>query len=303
MPFLKKTYTHTKKFLKNLYVHYSLQPFFKTVTINKHDCKNTIFREVPFKACTKRASFLTFRLRGVITVEAALCLALFMTAALSVMSLFQIIQTFSNIQSRLLSEVRKHSVVLASEDIISTAGLYAKLYQTADISEKNSTISHVSALGTRTEPASGKMTAKLSYRIQPDFLVWFHGKITLKHEIYLKAWTGYSKGQDGKYEEDHQKMYYVTEYESVYHTKSDCTHLKLSIRMVSLETAAGQVNQNYERYTKCERCGANKNVSGNVYITNEGDRYHSSLSCPGLKRTVHTVTDVQGLDLCSRCGS
>lgn len=303
MPFLKKTYTFAKKSLLNLYLNFSLQPFPNIVTINKHDCKKVILKENPFKACTrtKRASFLTFRLWGVMTIEAALCLTIFMSAALSVMSLFQMIQTFSGIQSRILTEVRKYSV-LSSENIISTAGLYADLYGVADNSENNTIISQVSALGTHTEPSSGKIAAKLSYRIHPEFLVLFHGKITLRHEVYLKAWTGYIPDKDESEGEINQAKYYITDYESVYHTKSDCTHLKLSIRMVSLENAMSQLNQNYERYTKCEKCAVNKNVPGNVYITDEGNRYHTSLSCPGLKRTVYTVTDVQGLYPCSRCG-
>ena len=57
-------------------------------------------------------------------------------------------------------------------------------------------------------------------------------------------------------------------------------------------------------YDMCAFCG--KNVQGRqVYVTNEGDRYHSSLTCSGLKRTVYRKkkSEVTGLAACSRCGA
>ncbi|MBD8948918.1 MAG: pilus assembly protein, partial [Blautia obeum] len=58
-------------------------------------------------------------------------------------------------------------------------------------------------------------------------------------------------------------------------------------------------NKSGEKYHACERCRAGS--AGSVYITGEGNRYHGSLSCSGLKRTVEEVLQKDcGLRPCSK---
>ena len=78
--------------------------------------------------------------------------------------------------------------------------------------------------------------------------------------------------------------------------------LDLSIRMASGEEVSSLRNESGGKYYACEHCGGGS--GGAVYITSYGDRYHSSLSCSGLKRTVYAVplSEAVGKGACSKCG-
>ena len=95
---------------------------------------------------------------------------------------------------------------------------------------------------------------------------------------------------------------YVTATGSVYHEDTECTHLKLSIRPVEKTSLSDMRNHNGAIYHACEKCG--DNAGNTVYITNEGNRYHSSLSCSGLKRTVKQITreEASQMRACKKCG-
>lgn len=96
---------------------------------------------------------------------------------------------------------------------------------------------------------------------------------------------------------------YITPEGSVYHLYSDCTHLNLSIRQVDLVTAKKSKNDYGQKYRKCELCNSSFGIL--VYITSEGDCYHSERSCSGLKRTIRQVplSQVSGRSACIRCMS
>ena len=59
-----------------------------------------------------------------------------------------------------------------------------------------------------------------------------------------------------------------------------------------------------EGYTACRLCGGEPGLFSYYYVTEEGERYHTSLSCSGLKRTVYLVrlSEAEGRTACSRCG-
>lgn len=95
---------------------------------------------------------------------------------------------------------------------------------------------------------------------------------------------------------------YITPYGSVYHCDRTCRYLDLSIRAVSRNSLAALRNADGAIYRKCERCHDGGN--GTVYVTDYGTRYHSSLVCEGLKRTIYMVklSQVGGKKACSKCG-
>lgn len=116
-------------------------------------------------------------------------------------------------------------------------------------------------------------------------------------EIKKRAYTGADWQKKGAEENTAEKYVYVTDNQEVYHLTRQCSYLSLQIQPCSLEMAKNG------GYDACAFCGTEK-TGTNVYITSEGERYHSSIKCSGLKRTIYRKkkSEVQGLGPCSRCG-
>ena len=122
---------------------------------------------------------------------------------------------------------------------------------------------------------------------------------------HAAAWigrTGSGVGQtDGA--DDGYELVYVAENGSVYHTDSTCTHIDLSVHAAAGSDLGRLRNVHGGKYHACEKCVGNGRVSGTIYITDEGDRYHNDAGCSGLKRTVRLLrkSELDGLPVCSRC--
>ena len=137
------------------------------------------------------------------------------------------------------------------------------------------------------------------YKIRIPVPIFAIPPVSYRESIKVKTWCGYEKAG---LESDDSETVYVTETGVVYHKDYNCTHLKLSIHMASASEIEHMRNESGGKYHPCEHCG---NISsGNVYITDYGDRYHSSLSCSGLKRTVYAIplSEAVGKGACSKCG-
>ena len=118
----------------------------------------------------------------------------------------------------------------------------------------------------------------------------------------IKPWTGYDVTQ-GKNRREEDSIVYMTQYGSVYHKDRGCTHLSLSIQGVAAKEVGEKVNEDEKHYTSCEYCGDLGFVTV-VYITNYGDRYHTTIKCRGLRRYVKSVSlsEIDGIKPCSKCG-
>ena len=99
-----------------------------------------------------------------------------------------------------------------------------------------------------------------------------------------------------------EEMVYVTEHGEVYHRDVDCVHLKVKVSSVAMKELSHLRNNDGKIYYSCEYCGGNVG-SGNVFITGYGTRYHTSVSCPGLKRKIYTIpiSEAGGRRACSSC--
>ena len=221
------------------------------------------------KKSGKREAFRIFR-KGSFTVEAAWAVPLFFLTVLALAGLMEIYGVYVRNMVRLQEEVEKQ-------------GMYA------------------AAAGSGEELMIDR-TETVYY--QPPWLPFAVPGIKITCRGRVRAWTGRSAERtEAENLPGHNKLVYVTEYESVYHTTSRCSHLSLSIRQVAFSGVGSQRNNGGGRYQPCEKCVGKGGISEFVYITDQGECYHNSLECSGLKRRVRLeeLSSLEGLDCCSRC--
>lgn len=144
---------------------------------------------------------------------------------------------------------------------------------------------------------------QVSYQASPIFSVLGFDSFGMSQCYYGRAWTGYHVEKQVTDWEAEDPMVYITETGTVYHTDRNCTYLNLSTSAVDAETIDEQRNLWGRIYTPCAICGGKKG-QGSVFITEQGNSYHSSITCSGLKRTIYTIplSQTGGRGRCSKCG-
>ena len=235
----------------------------------------------PFKLPVKQGRSLP----GSITVETALVLPIFLFAMLSVMYITDAIRiSASNIEK--LSE---------------------QAYTFAKYAYAGNAFLEGTALSDTVDMINGGddiIDLVKGYRIDVpfDFLGAFDPYTV--DRVRVRAFTGYDNTRHGSDSDDTpEDMVYVTERGSVYHRSLGCSHLNLNIRSVSYKKLSGERANDGAKYHACEYCASHGGSPATVYITDDGSRYHTTLSCGALKRTIHEVPLSQtSLPPCKECG-
>lgn len=150
----------------------------------------------------------------------------------------------------------------------------------------------------------------LTYKIKLPLLFIVVDDIPMVQRVRLRGWSGtkvsLKSETEDEMENDTEEMVYITEHGTVYHLSKECSHLTLSIKEASIDVIIDLRNDSGGKYKGCEICDKYKIEMENnkVYITVYGDRYHKSLSCSGLKRTIKAIpkSEMGDRNLCKRCG-
>ncbi|MCM1155645.1 MAG: pilus assembly protein [Roseburia sp.] len=267
------------------------------------------------------SSFASRKLKGSLTVEAAFALPLFLFFILQVMSVINMI----GMQSRLSAALHQTGNQMAfagyayekmlgnvwPEGIASTtfSTLYARdqILDHAgrgylDKSCMENGAAGLSFTGTSIMEHNDMIEICLSYQIEPMFPIMGFASFAVEQNYYGRAWTGYDVENGISDLTENDPMVYVTETGTVYHTDRNCTYLNPSIEMIRAADIDGNRNQSGGKYYACELCGI-KNAEGMVYITDQGNSYHCSMNCSGLKRTIYTIplSQTNGRGHCSKC--
>lgn len=252
-----------------------------------------------------RASAST-RKKGSITVEAAMAVPIFFFATLALIFLLELLSVQTAVRSGLQEAGKKLAVHAVEVPAVIPSNLERDVVNSIGAERLERSIVEGGSSGidcnqSYLSPFTGIGEIQASYQVRipvPGFSI---APISYKETMRIKAWTGYEAGGFG--EEDNQ-IVYVTDTGVVYHKDAHCTHLDLSIHTASSSELNSLRNESGGKYHACEKCVHGSSMGGNVYITDQGDRYHNSLTCSGLKRTVYTarISEVPGKRACSKCG-
>lgn len=259
-------------------------------------------KKSPHNSNKERASALGSK--ASITVEAALTIPIFLFAAFSLIYLLEIQSIRISIRSASQSAAKtaaEDAVMLPAVNVIK---LKNDIVQNMDADRISRSILSGGSTGIRCSKSyisllTGEIHVTVEYSVALPFPRFTNLRAKFREEMKVKAWTGYTKRDGGS--EDGQ-IVYITDTGFVYHENYQCTYLQLSIRFVPFSELSGIRNEDGGRYYKCDKCVHGSTMAG-VYITNAGGKYHNSLNCSGLKRTVRAVkkSEVGMRGGCSRC--
>lgn len=279
-------------------------------------------------------------LEASMTVEAALVLPLFLFFLMNVLFLLDVIRLQSRITAALQqtgdriceyawyreyaaggavgsgdgAETGGIEIPQAAGDILSLAFVSGEVRNHLGSDYMNSTCLRggsggISYLQSKILSGDDIVEIHADYRTRPFIPVLNGPDFSMRSTYYGHAWTGYEIGsgtgtESGSSSGDpSDDRVIVAENGVVYHTDPDCVYLRPDIRETDA-SALGHLRANDGSiYHPCEYC--HPSPDGTVYITPDGNRYHSTRSCSRLLRTTHeeTVEDVSAhLRPCPKCG-
>lgn len=265
--------------------------------------------------------------RGSLTVEAALVLSIFLFCVSALLTLFPAMQIHLVLRAA-MEEVGEETAMLVSvldqleaEDSsvpsawesaleeLAASGLsaaYLKEQVIAQVGEDRldasciaSGSSGLSFSGSSVLSEDDQVILAVSYEIEIPFLPGTFSTVSVCQRVCRRAWTGRDGAGDSDANSD--DIVYVAENGTVYHESLSCTYLQLSVQLVSWDEVEDLRNEDGGKYYACERCASGVTASS-VYITAQGDRYHTDRSCGSLTRNVTAVSRSEvTLPACSRC--
>lgn len=242
--------------------------------------------------------------KGSVTIEAAFGIPLFLFAALCLIWLIEIQSIKISITAAAQSAAKSAAEDTAVIPVLNTIKLKSDIVSLIGEDRINRSIirggsSGISCWKSYVSPATGEMNIKVEYDIMVPIPVIGSPSASLEEEFTISSWNGRNNEQMGG---ENREIVYMTENGSVYHEDYNCSYLRLSLRYVPYEELGSIRNESGGRYHACEKCVIGSAMTG-VYITENGNKYHNTLGCSGLKRTIYAVkrSETGGVGGCSRC--
>lgn len=246
--------------------------------------------------------------KGSVSIEASIIIPLYVCFLSALLFFFRVMQVQLTVQGG-MEEVGRSLAILSSTEFekdiseveylgIAKGMLWADL-QEAEVIERYVMGGPVGVSLLESEFEGDYISLKANYILQ--FPVKLLGKLDIfvHQNTRFRKWTGWHDSITGI---EKEQWVYVTEYGEVCHMRRSCPYLQLKIREAYLGEMVYRRNQNGERYEACERCVGDIEQF-KIYITDYGDKYHYSVKCGGLKRTIYQkkYSEVEEMRVCSKC--
>ena len=231
---------------------------------------------------------------GSLTMEAALVFPIFLFVLVGILFFFRILQVTQNTYGALAATGSRLSIEAEEEVALWKVIGY---FQSELYGENCSCIvgGKAGIWWKQIEENGEHIELQIQYKCKLPVRLFYIKYIPIKQQISIKKWTGYQKETEG---EGQETWVYITPFGEVYHTSRECTHLQLSIFTIGKQEAIS------EGYTVCLFCKDKIELYPYYYVTQEGERYHKSLTCSGLKRTIYMIklSETGNRRICERCG-
>lgn len=243
--------------------------------------------------------------KGSLTIEAAMTIPLFLFAVLCLIYLLEVQSIQFSVAAAAQNAGKKAAEKIPVVSILNPIQLKADMVNAigAERIERSvieGGVSGIRCLTSYYDTFDETVHIKIGYRIRLPFPGYLRTGPKIQEEFQIKAWTGY---QHSGMEDGDDCIVYITDMGTVYHTDYHCSALKVTIKFIPSSELSGLRNEDGGRYYRCEKCVHGVAMAG-VYVTNYG-KYHNSLNCSGLKRSIRAVkiSEVRGRRECNRCGS
>lgn len=275
--------------------------------------------------CHGKKAFLS--VPAALTLEAVLCLTLFIFASVCLILPMKIMNTERKIQAALEETGEDFSRYAYVEDVLKT-GKPFKEAGTGDIAREfckhlvsgiaqgyaqTRVMEHVDTPALRKANMmrsqvmeDGEMVDLiLDYEIRLPFPVLGLPSLKRTARCRRRAWVGkegkdYGDGKGGEKEKD--IIVYVGKNSTRYHRNRSCHYLANNLTGVSKQDIEERRNNSGGKYYPCAVCG--KNAGSTVYIMPNGSSYHAGKNCTAIVAYVRAVrlSEVEHLGACSYCG-
>ena len=220
----------------------------------------------------RMSSFLLSNMEGSMTVEASIAIPVFLFAILNLLS---IILQFGEFSSNL-----------------------------ADMHRRAKELSvHAHILEDGQDVGNDLIILTKAQKLEP--VIPFMGFDTARTIVNcrVRKWTGYDVVHTQK-ENTQEEWVYITPFGESYHRDRNCSYLNPEI-LSAVTTKIGEYrNQDGELYRLCTSC-KNGSLTGICFYTEYGNRYHTTLQCSSLKRTIESVkmSEIGSRHACSKSGN